>query len=249
MKKSYYAVIPANVRYDNELTPNAKLLYGEITALCNEKGYCWASNSYFAELYKVSKETVSRWISKLEKLGYIKTELIYEQGTKSVKERRIYICGDPIDKNINRYRQNNQYPIDENINTPIDKNIKENNTVFNNTINNKDIYKYIVEYLNRKCNKNFKHTTKSNQRLINARLNEGFSLDDFKKVIDIKSSQWLGTDMEKYLRPQTLFGTKFESYLNENEGGSVNGKPRGNNGRDDDPYAGIGLSFEDLQEL
>jgi len=135
MKKSYYAIIPANVRYDNELTPNAKLLYGEITALCNEKGYCWASNSYFAELYKVSKETVSRWISKLEELGYIRTELIYEQGTKSVKERRIYICGDPIDKNINRYRQNNQYPIDENINTPIDKNIKENNTVFNNTIN------------------------------------------------------------------------------------------------------------------
>lgn len=135
MKKSYYAIIPANVRYDNELTPNAKLLYGEITALCNEKGYCWASNSYFAELYKVSKETVSRWISKLEKLGYIKTELIYEQGTKSVKERRIYICGDPIDKNINRYRQNNQYPIDENVNTPIDKNVKENNTVFNNTIN------------------------------------------------------------------------------------------------------------------
>lgn len=135
MKKSYYAVIPANVRYDNELTPNAKLLYGEITALCNEKGFCWANNSYFAELYKVSKETISRWISKLEKLGYIRTELIYEQGTKSVKERRIYIVGDPIDKNINRYRQNNQYPIDENVNTPIDENIKENNTVFNNTIN------------------------------------------------------------------------------------------------------------------
>ncbi len=137
MKRSYYAIIPANVRYDNELTPNAKLLYGEITALCNEKGYCWASNSYFAELYKVSKETVSRWISNLETLGYIRTELIYEQGTKSVKERRIYICcDDPIDKNVNRYRQNNQYPIDENVNTPIDKNVKGNNTVFNNTSNN-----------------------------------------------------------------------------------------------------------------
>jgi len=135
MNRSYYAVIPANVRYDKELTPNAKLLYGEITALCNEKGYCWASNSYFAELYKVSKETVSRWISKLEELGYIRTELIYEQGTKSVKERRIYICDDPIDKNVNRYRQNNQYPIDKNVNTPIDKNIKENNTISNNTFN------------------------------------------------------------------------------------------------------------------
>ena len=97
----------------------------------------------------------------------------------------------------------NQQQIDTNKN---DKNDK----------NDKKIYKYIVEYLNRKCNKNFKHTTKSTQRLINARLNEGFTIEDFKKVINIKSSQWLGTDMEKYLRPQTLFGTKFESYLNEN---------------------------------
>lgn len=136
IQKSYYAIIPANVRYDKDLTPNAKLLYGEITALCNEKGYCWASNSYFARLYTVSKETTSRWISKLESLGYIKTKLIYAEGTKSVQERRIYINNVPIDENINRYRQNNQYPIDEIINTPIDENVKDNNTVFNNTINN-----------------------------------------------------------------------------------------------------------------
>lgn len=248
VKKSYYAVIPANVRYDNELTPNAKLLYGEITALANEKGYCWASNSYFSKLYEVSKETVSRWITNLENKGYIYTQLIYKEGSKEIKERRIYIT--PIDKNINTYCQNNQYPIDKNVNTPIDKNVKENNTVFNNTINNKEIYKYIVEYLNEKANKNFKHTNKATQRLINARLNEGFSLDDFKKVIDIKSSQWLSTDMEKYLRPQTLFGTKFESYLNENKGGGVNnGKSRGNNGQNADLYAGIGFTAEDLQEL
>jgi hypothetical protein len=75
MNKSYYAIIPANVRYNDNLTPNAKLLYGEITALCNEKGFCWATNSYFSELYKVDKRTISRWISQLEKNNHISIKI------------------------------------------------------------------------------------------------------------------------------------------------------------------------------
>lgn len=70
-KRNYYAIIPANVRYDENVRPNAKLLYGEITALCNERGYCWASNQYFAELYKVSKTSISLWIKDLINGGYI----------------------------------------------------------------------------------------------------------------------------------------------------------------------------------
>jgi hypothetical protein len=135
INKSYYAIIPASVRYDNNLKPNAKLLYGEITALTNEKGYCWATNDYFAELYNTSKETVSRWISQLEQNNHIRTSIIYNGQTKHILERRIYIAT-PIDKNVNTSCQNNQDPIDKNVNTPIDKKVKDNNTVFNNTFNN-----------------------------------------------------------------------------------------------------------------
>ncbi len=71
-KLNYYAVIPANVRYCKNLPMGAKLLYGEITALSNEKGYCWAKNNYFEELYQVNKTTIIRWINSLIKNGFIK---------------------------------------------------------------------------------------------------------------------------------------------------------------------------------
>lgn len=121
--RSYYAIIPANVRYDKRLKPNTKLLYGEITALCNERGFCWAGNEYFADLYGVNKETISRWVSDLIKFGYLNREIIYKEGTNQI---------------INRYLRINQYPIDEKRNTPIDEKVKDNNTLFNNTNNNID---------------------------------------------------------------------------------------------------------------
>ena len=75
-------------------------------------------------------------------------------------------------------------------------------------------FKEVIEYLNERTGKNYKYSAKATQRHIKARFDEGFSLEDFKRVIDWKSSEWAGTDMEKYLRPETLFGTKFEGYLN-----------------------------------
>ena len=136
INKSYYAIIPANVRYDEDLTPNAKLLYGEITALCNEKGYCWASNDYFAELYKTSTRTISRWIKQLISKGYIISNLIYRKGTKEVEQRHLYISFIGGDKNVSTYGQKCHEGIDKNVMTPMDKNVQDNTTVFNNTINN-----------------------------------------------------------------------------------------------------------------
>ena len=121
-KPSYYAILPANVRYAETLTPNAKLLYAEITALAQKDGTCWASNKYFAKLYNVTPETVSRWVSVLVVNGFVLRQITYLKGTKQ------------IDK---RYLQLNQEGIDKIIKTPIDKIVKDNNTSINNTsINN-----------------------------------------------------------------------------------------------------------------
>ena len=76
-------------------------------------------------------------------------------------------------------------------------------------------YKEIIEYLNQRTGANYKHTTNKTKDLIKARFNEGFTLQDFKIVIDKKCVEWMNTDMQKYLRPETLFGTKFEGYLNQ----------------------------------
>ena len=125
-KPNYYAIIPADVRYSN-LKPNAKLLYGEITALSGKLGYCYASNNYFADLYGVSKNTVSRWISDLNKLGFINIE-VERNEKKQVIKRRIGI----IKKD----------------DSPIYKMSKENTTSINNTSNiNITKEKFITEVM------------------------------------------------------------------------------------------------------
>ena len=91
--------------------------------------------------------------------------------------------------------------------------------------NNELLYiKIIIDYLDSATSSNYRYQSKATQRLIKARLNDGFTVDDFKAVIDKKTKEWKGTEMEKYLRPETLFGTKFESYLNQKEATGRNSK-------------------------
>ena len=130
---NYYAILPASVRYDNRLKANEKLLYSEITALSNKTGLCYATNKYFADLYEVENETISRWISHLKELNYIDIEIVYKNDTKEIEKRIIKINGIPIDKNINTYIPNNQEGYCENNQEGIDKKVKDNNTSINNT--------------------------------------------------------------------------------------------------------------------
>tara|TARA_S200002703_G_scaffold38089_3_gene33397 strand:- start:8288 stop:8905 length:618 start_codon:yes stop_codon:yes gene_type:complete len=125
-KPSYYAILTADVRYNKDLTPNAKLLYAEITALVNMNGKCFANNKYFADLYGVSKTSVSKWISQLESFGYIKTIYLYKEGSKEIDKRYISILKGAIEKNLKG---------------TIEENLIDNNTSINNNItyNNKRV--------------------------------------------------------------------------------------------------------------
>ena len=94
-KPNYYAVIPAEVRYSKNLTPNAKLLYAEITALCNMNGKCTASTQYFCRLYEVSRASIQNWLKLLEKNGYITRDVKYRQGSKEILSRSIKLVDNP----------------------------------------------------------------------------------------------------------------------------------------------------------
>ena len=214
--------IPKEIWLSTDLKVMEKLILVEIDSLDNEDG-CFASNEHFSKFFSLSKNRCSEIIKSLEKKGYIKIDYIYQEGSKAIS-RRVIRCVRNIDGGI------------RNIDNPIRKteegyseNREDNNTSFNNTFSNtsnkKDIveqssttplpYEEIVQYLNQKTNKNFKHTSKVTQRHIRARLAEGFTVSDFKQVIDNKCNDWLRDQkMKEYLRPETLFGTKFKSYLN-----------------------------------
>lgn len=127
---SYYAIIPAGVRYDKQLPQGAKLLYGEITALTNKNGYCWASNDYFAKLYSVSIGTIKSWLKCLEDNSYIRRVIKYKSGSKEVEQRFISLA--PRSENLPPSVRKLTHPRSENCpenNTSINKNIRASSTL------------------------------------------------------------------------------------------------------------------------
>lgn len=117
-----------------------------------------------------------------------------------------------IKTKLNENQKENENKTHQDVNVIV--NVNDNVDVNVNKITLAEI-KGIIEYLNIKSNSHYKYSTDKTQTLIKARIKDGFTLDDFKIVIDKKCEEWLGTDFEKFLRPETLFSNKFEGYLNQ----------------------------------
>lgn len=167
----------------------------------SQDGECEFTGSikYFEEWLDVSRPTIIKALQELTESGLIikRTDII--NGVQ-----------------FNRYKANLQVVKNFNCGSKeillgSSKEILHNK---DNIIKIKEKINNIVEYLNSVCGTNYRTTSQKTQTLIKARLDEGYTFDDFKTVIDKKAKEWKGTEMEQYLRPETLFGTKFESYLN-----------------------------------
>ena len=126
---NFYAILPATVRYDNSLKPIERLLYAEITSLCNKYGYCYASSSYFAELYEMRRESISRCISHLEKAGYIRVEIVVDEKAGSL--RRIFLTGKAdggCDQKVTGGVTEKSQGCDQKVTPGCDQKVTQNNT-------------------------------------------------------------------------------------------------------------------------
>lgn len=156
--------------------------------------------------FKISFEEIENLVFKKTETSFQKNEKLDLKKFENQSSKNLKTSFEEIEKPYNN--------INNNIN--INNNNLDNNKLNKNNLNKElnNIYSKIIQYLNSKAGTNYREDTAKTKNLIKARLNEKFALEDFLLVIDKKCDEWLNTEMEKYLRPETLFGTKFESYLN-----------------------------------
>ena len=244
-----YIVIQSFMVSELGLKGNELLIYAIIFSFSQATGQAFhGSLSYLESRINGTRPTVIACLKSLVKKGLIEKE---EQTTNGVKlcsyrvlnnlaageeapqeavkkfDEGSEISLQGVVKNLNEGSKetlhNNKY--NNKVDNKVD-NIVDNNIVENAEKHDTKTITEIVDYLNEKAHTNYRSNSKTTMRHINARLKEGYTLSDFKQVIDNRCATWLGTDMEQYLRPETLFGSKFESYLNSPEP-----KRRGSDGR------------------
>lgn len=217
--------IPKEIWLSEDISILEKCLLAEIDSLDNDEG-CYASNLYFSEFFGISEKSISNHIKKLKDKGYI------YQGSFDGRRRRLH---SRLEENFKAERKETSRQTPRKLRTIYKDNNKENNKA--DKASPKPLLeketparkkekalsdyedKYIqdaISYLNLKTGKMFRSTTKKTRTLLLARAKESYTISDVKAVIDIKCSKWLNDKkMSEFLRPKTLFGDNFESYLNE----------------------------------
>lgn len=223
VKKHGYTITDNQIIKDERLSWKARGIFQYLWAMPSD----W--NFYVDEVAKHSKDGIKALksgLSELEKYGYLKRTMLRDK--KGLFGEMSWKLSDTGVFTVSTKNGPTDNTVDAK-NGPTDNGtlLNKNNTNKKETLNKKNTKEIlssshstaaheIVDYLNSKIGTHYRATTRKTQSLIKARMNEGFTVDDFKKVIDNKSAEW-GKDskMSKYLRPETLFGTKFESYLNQ----------------------------------
>lgn len=223
LKRDFKGIwIPKELWEDTHLTKMEMLLFVEIDSLSNYEKGCFAGNTHLGKFLGVSSSRASQIVTSLKKKGYIKVDLTYSTtNTKQVVKREIH----PINI-LSRGVVNKLKDPTKNIKAPPLENCEGSKPGLGNHISNKDIvgphrpssseipFKEIIDYLNHKAEKNYR-LAETNKGYISSRWNEGYGLKDFKQVVDNKCASWLNDPkMNEYLRPSTLFGKKFDDYLN-----------------------------------
>lgn len=240
-----FLMIPPSVAHNKELLkkPKSIILLGEIVSMLNVTGEFYMSNATLAKKLDCSKKSIRNYLSLLEERKLIK-RVVLKKDNGEIDSRKI-TAGSALaiafssswsdSQDIDEGRETElptpgtelPYPPETHCHTlgkqvATKENIYKKNSINRNIYSSDDdedeepLYKKVIDYLNEKLGAKYKPNSAINKRLIDARVKEGYSLDDFKKVIDNKCATWAhDPKMSKYLRPQTLFRTKFESYLNE----------------------------------
>lgn len=222
-KLDNYVTMSKNHLKEKDMSLRAKGLLSEMLSLPDDWDY---SLEGLAKLNKESVNTIRAILNELKDFGYLVITKLLPNQTESGRIEYIYDIYEISQLDNNNKKQEHKKQDIEKQDVEIQyiekqdiENYRQlNNNILNNKIlnnNNNNIYTMVIDYLNQKTNQNYRHNSQKTKKLINARINEGYSIDDFKKVIDNKANDWLDTDMAKYLRPETLFGNKFENYLNQ----------------------------------
>ena len=201
-----------------DITAMEKLIYMLLARYADKEGKCFPSQEKLCKVTGIKDyRTIVKYLKQLEEKGLI--EIKKNNGKVNVYYLKNVTT--PPTKNVGTKNATANFaeePPTKNVGTPPTNfagiTIHNEKDTKNNTQYIKESDE-VVNHLNEKAGTKYKSTSKNTTRHIQARINEGYTLEDFKTVIDKKCSEWLNTDMEKYLCPETLFGSKFEKYLNQ----------------------------------